>query len=93
MSDTAKKLTVNALKNDGESHILVDSEKCLRLCRKRHCVGICPAALYEWNEEAGKMVVEYAGCLECGTCMVACTEGALSWRYPRGGFGVRYRYG
>jgi ferredoxin-like protein FixX len=24
---------------------------------------------------------------------VACPSGALEWRYPRGGFGVQYRYG
>lgn len=91
--DTAAKLTKNAIKNDSESHIVIDAAKCASSCKKRLCVTVCPAALYEFNEEAGKMVVEYAGCLECGTCLVACGEGALTWRYPRGGYGVRYRYG
>lgn len=91
--DTAAKLTKNAIKNDSESHIVIDSAKCAESCKIRHCIAVCPAALYELNVESGKMVVEYAGCLECGTCLVACTEGALTWRYPRGGFGVRYRYG
>jgi phytoene dehydrogenase-like protein len=28
-----------------------------------------------------------------GSCHVACPLGALQWSYPRGGFGVQYRYG
>ena len=39
------------------------------------------------------MTVEYAGCLECGTCLIACNEGALSWSYPKGDYGVQYRFG
>ncbi len=91
--DTSAKLTKNAIKNDSESHIIIDAAKCAIVCKERHCVRVCPAALYEYSEEAGKMVVEDAGCLECGTCLIACRAGALAWRYPRGGCGVRYRYG
>ncbi|NPV74148.1 MAG: ferredoxin family protein, partial [Pelotomaculum sp.] len=37
---------------------------------------------------------DYAGCLECGTCRAVCPkEGAIAWGYPRGGFGVSFRYG
>ncbi|MBE0617917.1 MAG: 4Fe-4S dicluster domain-containing protein [Proteobacteria bacterium] len=91
--DVAAKLTKNAIKQDGESHILIDAEVCRTRCTERYCVRVCPAALYEWNAEADRVVVEHAGCLECGTCLVACREDALSWRYPRGGFGVQYRHG
>jgi ferredoxin-like protein FixX len=41
----------------------------------------------------GGMVVEYAGCLECGTCKIACTLKAIIWDYPKGEFGVQYRFG
>ncbi len=88
-----EKLTRNAFKPDARSHIEIDAEVCRARCAERYCVRVCPAALYEWNEESDRMVVEHAGCLECGTCLVACRHGALSWRYPRGGFGVQYRYG
>ncbi len=88
-----EKLTKNAFRHDEQSHIQIDAEVCRARCRERYCVRVCPAALYEWNEESDRMTVEFAGCLECGTCLVACREGALTWRYPRGGYGVRYRYG
>ncbi len=91
--DVAAKLTRNAIKHDAESHISIDPEACRARCVGRPCLRVCPAALYEWNVEADRLVVEYAGCLECGTCLVACREEALSWRYPRGGYGVQYRYG
>jgi ferredoxin like protein len=39
------------------------------------------------------MAVEFAGCLECGTCMIACIYGSVKWKYPKSGFGVQYRCG
>jgi ferredoxin like protein len=91
--NVTEKLTKNAIKSDAESHIAIDAEICRTRCTERYCIRVCPAELYEWNAEADRMVVEYAGCLECGTCLVACRSDALSWRYPRGGYGVQYRYG
>jgi ferredoxin like protein len=44
------------------------------------------------NEE-GKVIVNYEGCLECGTCFIACQDEALTWHYPRAGYGVQYRFG
>ena len=26
-------------------------------------------------------------------CMIVCPLGAVTWEYPPGGFGIRYRYG
>ena len=37
--------------------------------------------------------MEYAACLECGACLAVADPGALTWRYPRGGMGVRFRLG
>jgi ferredoxin like protein len=87
-----EKLAIDAFKNDTESHITVNQETC-RTCAERFCIYACPADLYELNEESGQMQVEYAGCLECGTCMIACIYGSVSWGYPRGEYGVQYRYG
>jgi ferredoxin-like protein FixX len=44
-------------------------------------------------EETGEIHIEFAGCQECGTCKIACPHGALEWHYPRGEYGVQYRYG
>ena len=55
-------------------------------------VRICPAHVY--TEEAdGSVGFTAAACLECGTCLAVAPEGALSWHYPRGGFGVAFRQG
>lgn len=87
-----QKLVVNSIKNAKESHILLSQEVC-RDCEEKPCIIVCPAHLYAKSEETGEMTVEFAGCLECGTCLVACHRKAVSWTYPEGGFGVQYRYG
>ena len=47
------------------------------------------------NRIIGEISFDYAGCLECGTCRVVCPRSAeaLKWSYPRGGFGVQFRFG
>ena len=93
--DTKKieeKIACNAIKNDKESHIKLRQDIC-KTCQEHFCVYACPGHLYSLNEETGEMVVEYAGCLECGTCKIACIYGSVSWEYPGGEYGVRYRYG
>ena len=75
-----------------ESHILIDQEVCQSRCTIRYCLHVCPADLYDLNEK-GEMTVDYEGCLECGTCYIACREDALEWHYPRAGYGVQYRFG
>lgn len=86
-----EKLTLNIIKNDQESHIKIDQNIC-KACKEHFCIRACPANLYSQNEK-GDIVVEYTGCLECGTCMIACIYGSVKWQYPKGGFGVQYRFG
>ncbi len=86
-----EKLALDAFKNDKESHIKLDPKIC-QACKERFCIYACPANLYSLNEK-GEMGVEFAGCLECGTCMIACIYGSIKWKYPQSGFGVQYRYG
>lgn len=88
-----EKLALDAFRNDTESHIIINQEICRSKCSTRYCVVACPGHLYSYNEENGEMVVEFAGCLECGTCKIACLEGAIAWVYPKGEFGVQYRHG
>lgn len=77
--------------DEGHSHIAVDNEICEARCTRRACLTICPAEVY--REQDGRVIADFAACLECGTCVVACPPDAISWHYPRGGLGVQYRYG
>ena len=54
---------------------------------------ICPAHCYDMNDR-GQAEVTPDGCLECGTCRILCAEtGDIEWNFPRGGFGVLFKFG
>lgn len=56
-------------------------------------IRVCPAALYK-RKDTGEATFDYAGCLECGTCRIACGDGIVArWEYPGPTMGVEYRYG
>ena len=56
-------------------------------------VLVCPAALYRIDEE-GRQSFDYAGCLECGTCRIACADTIIKkWENPGSTMGIEYRYG
>lgn len=56
-------------------------------------VRLCPAALYKIDEN-GNPSFDYAGCLECGTCRIACEDSIIKrWENPHPTMGVEYRYG
>lgn len=77
--------------DDEEAHIVPDKEAC-RQCAQKPCTFVCPAKLYVLNEQ-GDTAFDYAGCLECGTCRIACPFAhRMKWNYPRGTFGIEYRY-
>ncbi|MDG5600455.1 ferredoxin-like protein FixX [Escherichia coli] len=86
------KLGVNKFNVDEEHpHIVVkaDADKqALELL-----VKACPSRLYKMQDD-GSVRFDYAGCLECGTCRILGLGSALEqWEYPRGTFGVEFRYG
>ena len=87
-----ERLARDAITPDGEPHITPDEELCAG-CEARPCIRCCPGALWTLVEETGQMAVEIAGCLECGTCLLVCPLGAVAWRYPGAGAGIRYRHG
>jgi ferredoxin like protein len=86
-----EKLALDAIKPQDEPHIVLVEARC-RACSVRPCLTACPAHLYTVSPETGEVVLEHAGCLECGTCLALCPE-HLSWSYPAGSFGVQYRHG
>jgi ferredoxin like protein len=90
LGSVADRLARNSFLTDEESsHIVVNQELARATGTGRLLVAVCPAHVY--TEEAdGTISVEYAACLECGTCLAVAAPGALSWHYPRGGFGVEF---
>lgn len=73
-----------------DAHIRVKKELC-QACPHKGCTFSCPARCYQWNKERNTVDFAYEACLECGTCLIICDQGALDWNYPKGGFGVRFR--
>lgn len=79
---------------DGRSHIEVDSEALIASGAADAVIAVCPAGVYRRSgTEGGQVVADAAGCLECGACLAVAPEGTLTWHYPRGGYGVRFRQG
>ncbi len=65
------KLGLDVFKLDKEPHIVIDTEVCRTVCKDEACMYVCPADLYE-KDDQGRMTVNWEGCLECGTCMICC---------------------
>ncbi|WP_101721443.1 ferredoxin family protein [Eggerthella timonensis] len=77
--------------DEGHAHILLDENGPLDEFMK--LVRVCPAALYKIDDE-GARSFDYAGCLECGTCRIACGDTiVVSWENPQPSMGIEYRYG
>lgn len=85
------KLGLNVFKEDKEFHIKIIAGKEKDPVLKK-AILVCPAGLYSENEE-GETVISVDGCLECGTCLLACGKEVLEWHYPSGGGGVQFRFG
>ena len=90
--DIEAKLGLNVFKIDTEPHIVINQAVCQAKCQACYCLHVCPANLYTLDKQ-GEVQVDYEGCLECGTCFIACPHDALTWHYTRPGFGVQYRFG
>ena len=78
---------------DKTSHLKIVSYDVCRSCEPKPCLSFCPASVYAWDEEERMVTVAYEGCFECGACRVGCPEFNIDWRYPRGGYGVAFRFG
>lgn len=54
---------------------------------------VCPAGCYSLNDK-DQVEISVDGCVECGTCrIVTAATGEVVWDYPRGGYGVLYKFG
>ena len=65
---------------DKVSHLIPDEKYCQN-CENRICTKICPANVYEWEND--KLIINYENCLECGACRVCCKH--IEWKYPTNG--------
>lgn len=94
----AERLGLVAYRNQGRSeakpHILVKTDICNSVC-PHHCTTyVCPAECYKYDE-GGRVFFQFEDCIECGTCMYACDQGAVTWSYPdpEDGRGVTWNFG
>ncbi len=72
------------------AHITVDDTICAD-CSTRECIVACPANLFVPTSDGG-ILFNYEQCFECGTCYLLCNkEGAITWTYPEGGYGVVFK--
>lgn len=90
--DLKVKLGLNVFKPVSVPHIKIRQgmEKDRRM---KSAVKLCPAGLYSENEHGEVVLATIDGCLECGTCRLACGCEVLDWNYPEGGTGVQFRFG
>jgi len=94
MVNVDDKLGLLTFKNDHNSHIsIIDPKVCSDKCKDKPCTKICPAKVYEWVDSQNKIVVGFENCIECGAARMLCPYMNIKMDFPRGGFGVKYKYG
>ena len=80
------------LVDPGKPHIVVTPHEAPSATLEA-MTRICPAGCYTSNA-AGQVEVVPDGCMECGTCRILLEPtGEITWNYPRGGFGVLFKFG
>jgi len=90
-----EKLFQNRYRVDsGRPHVQIkNAETCTSGCADQQCTVCCPAGCYTL-EGNGRVVLISDGCLECGTCRIICDEHRnIAWEYPRGGYGILFKFG
>ena len=83
--------TLVSSRNTDRAHIRIREQAVCGRCEAKPCIVCCPAGC--WQLAEGKVDVIVDGCLECGTCRVVCAPGNVDWDYPRGGFGILFKFG
>ena len=85
-------MTLKYFTDEQEPHLKIkDAETCVK-CVAKSCVNFCPVGAYRLLDGGGVQIAVQS-CIECGTCRVLCLSNNVSWKYPRGGFGVAYKFG
>lgn len=80
------------LVDEGRPHIRI-SPNVIDSPQLKSLVNICPAGCYARGED-GRVEIASDGCMERGACRVVCqSTGEIEWSYPRGGYGVLFKFG
>ena len=84
----------NQSRSDAKPHIEVDTSICNTTCPHKCTTYMCPAKCYT-TDEKGDVHFQFEDCIECGTCMYACDQNAVTWNYPdpESGRGVNWNFG
>lgn len=55
---------------------------------------LCPAGCWSLQPD-GSLSGSLDGCFECGTCRIVARAAGdeIEWSYPRGGYGISYKFG
>ena len=79
------------IKVNQKSHIFIrKSQLCLNECENKPCTYICPIRVFYWENQ--RINILYNRCVECGACIWGCPYENISWNYPKGGYGVLYKF-
>ncbi len=84
------KLAPNNYYIDTDFHIRFNRNSSQK-CQSHSCLYVCPAGCFKLRD--GHITFSYEGCLECGSCRIACEKNAIEWVLPKHGFGICYAYG
>lgn len=78
--------------DEHEAHLrLLNPEVCVT-CQGKECLFFCPVGVYR-QDPSGGIQISYQSCIECGSCRVMCPHNNVFWKFPRGGYGVAYKFG
>ncbi|MGC9346710.1 MAG: ferredoxin family protein, partial [Anaerolineae bacterium] len=78
--------------DEDEAHLWIEDHDVCGRCEYKPCLYFCPASVYNLGND-GRIQVAYQSCVECGSCRVGCPYKNIGWKWPRGGFGVAYKFG
>ena len=78
--------------DEHEAHLHILYPEVCTHCESKGCLYFCPVGAYQ-EEDSGKIQIAYQSCIECGSCRLMCPHQNVVWKYPRGGFGVSYKFG
>ncbi|MCL6547761.1 MAG: 4Fe-4S dicluster domain-containing protein [Alicyclobacillus sp.] len=93
MTSIEERLFTIRYKADDKSHLIIKDQTVCERCETKECNFFCPADVYLWHEAEKMTSVAFENCIECGTCRLGCPDYNIEWVYPKGGYGISYRYG